>query len=288
MIVDNNFVLNQCPLCGSDSIEKLGDIPYSKPLVFSSKVITLKNKPELWKCRKCKSGFTQNAIPEKMAAQLYEAGAGGERWISKPFVEEKPNKVIRFLEKIFLPDIHVLDVGCNTGELLDFARARGCRTAGVEYSMASGEVVKAKGHNFFTSLYEADGLYDVISAFDLMEHIYDIPLFFTACLNKLNDNGLVVILTGNFSCFSARITGADWWYVRFPEHIIFPSKHYFFSMSQFSVVNWVRTYAATKFYSPFRNKVFSFVKGIQHSNYTGLPSLGPDHVLVVLRKCKIV
>ncbi|MGD0845168.1 MAG: class I SAM-dependent methyltransferase [Geobacteraceae bacterium] len=288
MIVDNNFVHEQCPLCGFASVGKLGDITYPLPLAFSSKEIILKNKPELWKCRRCKSGFTQYAIPERAAVQLYEAGAGNERWISKPFVEEKPDEVIRVLEKIFLPGSRVLDVGCNTGELLDFARSRRCHTAGVEYSMASREFVKAKGHNIFTSFYETGGLYDVISAFDLVEHLYDIPLFFTACQNKLKDKGLVVILTGNFSCFSARITGADWWYVRFPEHIIFPSKGYFYSIAQFSVANWVRTYAATKFYSPIKDKVFSFVKGIQHGNYTALPSFGPDHVLVVLRKCKNV
>ncbi len=240
----------------------------------------------MWQCRKCKSGFTQYSIPERVAAQLYESGAGNERWISKPFVEEKPNKVILVMEKIFSLGSHVLDVGCNTGELLDFARTRGCRTAGIEYSMASGEVVKAKGHNFFASFSEADGLYDVITAFDLVEHLYDFPLFISECQKKLNDNGLVVILTGNFSCFSARITGADWWYVRFPEHIIFPSKRFFYSIAKFSVVNWVQTYASTKFYSPVRNKVFSLVKGIQHGNYTALPSIRPDHALVVLRKCK--
>lgn len=287
MIVDNNVVLEHCPLCGFSSIEKLGDLSYSQPLIFSSKEILLKNKPELWRCGTCESGFTQNAIPEGIAARLYEAGAGGERWISKPFVEEKPKKVVQFLERIFLPGRRVLDVGCNTGELLDFARARGCHTAGVEYSVASGEIVRAKGHTFFTSLCEADGRYDVITAFDLVEHLYDTQLFFTACRKKLDDNGLVVILTGNISCLSARKAGPDWWYARFPEHIVFPSKQYFFSMAQFSVADWVRTYAATKFYSPLRDKVYSFVKGIQHGNYTGLPALGPDHVLVVLRKCKI-
>jgi hypothetical protein len=76
--------------------------------------------------------------------------------------------------------------------------------------------------------------------------------------------------------------------VRYPEHIAFPSKRYFDSLSQFYVMKWVNTYAAAKFFSPFRDRMFSFIKGIQHGNYMALPPLGPDHVLVVLRKCKIV
>jgi len=286
MMVENHLVHERCPLCGFASVVKLGDIAYVEPLVFSTREITLKNKPQLWKCEKCRSGFTQYAVPEGAAARLYESGAGNERWISKPFVEEKPDEVIRIMEKIIQPGSHLLDVGCNTGELLDFARTLGCHTAAVEYSMASGEVVKAKGHSFFASFNEADGVYDVITAFDLVEHLYDIPLFFMECWKKLNDNGLLVILTGNFSCFSAGITGADWWYVRYPEHIMFPSKRFFYSIAHFSVSHWVRTYASTKFYAPVRNRIFSLVKGIQHGNYTALPSIGPDHVLVVLRKCK--
>ena len=283
MLVDNYIRYNRCPLCGASKIGKLGDIEYFQPLIFSSKEIFLKKTPELWKCGKCKSGFTQYAIPAPEAARLYESGAGGERWISKPFEEEKPRQVIRVLEAIFTPDCRVLDVGCNTGELLDFARSRGSITSGVEYSAASREIVEAKGHGCFAAFDEVDGKYDVITAFDLVEHLYDVSSFLSECRNKLNENGLLIILTGNFSCFSARMTGPEWWYVRYPEHIVFPSKHYFHSLSQFAMVKWVNTYAATKFLSSLRDKASSLVKGIQRGNYMALPSLVPDHVLVVLK-----
>ncbi|HEX9022567.1 MAG TPA: class I SAM-dependent methyltransferase [Geobacteraceae bacterium] len=285
MIVDNDLVHGKCPLCSSESIRRLGDIAYCRPLVFSSGEIALKNEPELWKCANCRSGFTQYAVPEKAAAELYGAGAGGERWISKPFAEEKPKEVIQELEKILLPGRRVLDVGCNTGEMLDFARNRHCLTTGVDYSMASVGIVREKGHNCFLTLEEAKGEYDVITAFDLVEHLHDISSFLGACRDKLRDKGLLVILTGNISCFSARISGADWWYVRFPEHIIFPSMHYFCSLPHFSVAKWRRTYAAVKFLAPLRDRIRSLLKGIQHGDYAGIPSIGPDHELVVLRKC---
>jgi SAM-dependent methyltransferase len=284
MLVDNNLFHDRCPLCASRDIRKTGNIDYFQPLVFSTMEISLKHTPELWKCTECKSGFTQYAIPEQQSARLYEVGVGGERWVSDPFEVEKTREVIRELEKVFKPGLRVLDVGCNTGELLDFARSWGSITAGVEYSIASREKVKAKGHACFAALAEAAGPFDIIAAFDLVEHLYDVPAFFSDCTGKLSDKGQLIILTGNFSCFSSRMTGADWWYIRYPEHIVFPSKEYFSSLPKLSVVKWVKTYASTKFISSFTERAFTFVKGKQRGNYMALPSIVPDHVLMVLER----
>jgi 2-polyprenyl-3-methyl-5-hydroxy-6-metoxy-1,4-benzoquinol methylase len=282
MLVDNNLHRTRCPLCGAPDIGKLGVIDYFQPLNFSSKAISLEKTPELWKCKKCRSGFTQYAISEQESALLYEEGEGGERWISSLFEIEKTEEVIRVFEKVFTTGRRVLDIGCNTGELLDFAQSRGSITAGVEYSAASSEIVEAKGHVCFAAFDKVDGQYDVITAFDLVEHLYDVSSFFSKCRKVLGKNGVVIILTGNFSCFSARMTGSDWWYVRYPEHIAFPSKHYFYSLPQFTVTKWITTYAAKKFISSFRDKALSFAKGFPRGNYMALPSLVPDHVLVVL------
>ncbi len=287
MVVENNVVHTRCPLCAASAIRKVGDIAYSRPVIFSTEEISLTERPEFWTCDACKSGFTQHAIPEREAARLYAAGTGGERWISKPFEDEKTHEVVTALERVFRQDSRVLDIGCNTGELLDFARSRGCITAGVEYCTASRELVRSKGHGCFAAMEEVDGHYDIVTAFDVVEHLYDLGAFFSTCGKIMRDGGLLVLLTGDVTCLSARGTGANWWYVRFPEHIMFPSGHYFRSVPHFSVAQWIRTYAATKFRFSLRSKIITFFKGIRCGDYAALPSFVPDHVLVVLEYAEV-
>jgi len=284
MFVDNNLVHSKCPFCFSCNVGKIGDIRYFEPLVFSSGKLELARTPELWVCRHCESRFSQYAIPESEAAALYTSGAGGDRWISKHFEEEKTIGVTKILESIFFKGCRVLDVGCNTGEFLDFACSCGCVTVGVEFSTESREIVQAKGHECYSTIADAKGEFDVITGFDLVEHLYDMNGFLSQCWLKLKSKGHVAILTGNVSCLSSIMTGPNWWYVRFPEHIMFPSKKYFYSLEKFLVRTWFQTYAGKKYESSLWSKLFSLYKGIQYRNYMAQPSFVPDHTFVVLNK----
>ena len=68
-----------------------------------------------------------------------------------------------------------------------------------------------------------------------------------------------------------------------PEHIVFPTQKYFKLYSKFEVVNWVSTYAAIEYQKPVI-KILNFLKRLVTGSYIGLPSLVPDHILVVLKK----
>lgn len=282
--IKNESRYKNCPLCGLNRIYKVGDITYSSPLFFSTQEVLLTLKPELWKCRNCKSGFVQNAIPEEKAATLYMNGDADERWSTTLSLEEsKSTEIVEVLTSLLVKDLNVLDIGCNTGELLDFAQKKGCRTFGVEYSLSSLGLLKQKGHITFSRISDVDGYYDLITAFDLVEHIYDLPIFLNLCSKKLSPNGYLVFLTGDISSISARLTGSNWWYVRYPEHIIFPSEKYFELYSQFQVIKWVPTYATIGYKKPALSVLKSLTRSLVKGPYTGLPSIGTDHMLVVLK-----
>lgn len=282
--VDNNFFRENCPLCYYNKIKKVGDISYLSPTYFSSQQILIKLKPELWKCGNCKSSFVQNIIPEQIAASLYTDGFSEQRWSNSKFQESKSKEITTALSELFYQNARVLDVGCNTGELLDFAQDKGCKTFGVEYSLPSRALLGQKGHTAFPNLDKATDSYDLITAFDLIEHLYNVPEFFKICYEKLNVKGYLVILTGNISSVSSLLTKSNWWYVQFPEHIVFPSKHYFKVASRFKIKAWIPTYASIGYkYSPLA-VLKHLLKDFNKKKYNGLPSLGTDHVLIVLSK----
>ncbi|KJH71844.1 class I SAM-dependent methyltransferase [Aliterella atlantica] len=283
--IDNNFTFKCCPVCTQDTTYKVGNINYSSPIYFSSQEILVNMQPALWRCKSCKSGFVQNIIPEEIATYLYTNSSADKRWSSSKFTESKCQEVIKALNAIFHSGSSVLDIGCNTGELLDYAKEKNCKTFGVEYSLTSRNVLKSKGHTAYGDLLEANDCYDIITAFDLIEHLYDLPSFLEVCHEKLNNNGYLVFLTGNINSISSLITNSKWWYVSYPEHIIFPSKHYFKSNPKFKLQAWIPTYASKYFKRSWLFFIERFTKSCLLNRYNGFPSIGKDHILIILKKC---
>lgn len=283
--VDNHVSHGVCPLCRSDQVARHGRLDYMGKVNFSSCAIDLARVPELWRCRRCGSGFVQNVVDAETARHLYSSGQAGDRWATQSFQETKTRLVVQRMEELFRSAGRVIDVGCNTGEMLDFARQLGCSTAGLEYSEQSRAVLREKGHEAYQSFDEVPGQFDIISAFDLIEHLYDVPAFIETCHAKLAKGGKLVLLTGDIEAASARLAGSHWWYAQYPEHIVFPSARHLMSVPGFGLVTLDKTYASVGYQRPALLGVAQYIrKRLQGRHYNGLPSLGPDHMLIVLGK----
>ncbi|TWJ19292.1 class I SAM-dependent methyltransferase [Geobacter argillaceus] len=286
--INNHIHYDQCPLCSSADIEKIGDITYPDPLTFSSNPIELIRTPELWNCSGCLSWFTQNILPPETAEMLYQTGNSGHKWPSSDgFCATKPAEITDTLKRLFAGSPKVLDIGCNTGELLDFASGLDCLTTGVELSEHSRELLASKGHAGYEHLdLITSETFDVIVAFDLIEHLHEPGEFISKCGTLLKAGGLLILLTGNNSSFSARRSREKWWYVAFPEHIVFPSPLYLSSIRGFLLETGMPVFNTRAHQYGFVKRIKTFVKGMVTGNYTGTPSLVPDHMLAVLRKTK--
>jgi SAM-dependent methyltransferase len=277
--VNNDLVHLRCPLCNSSEIKMIGVLKYSRDLIFSTHEIILKNKPELWKCRSCNSGFTQYAIDKQTAEELYSSGEGSKRWSSAVF--DKDATVINYFSKVLKHEMNVLDIGCNTGEFLDFAKDRGCHTYGVELSDDSIKVLEKKNHIAKNNMDFGDIKFDFVVAFDLIEHLYDVNGFLRQSKSLLKPQGILVILTGNINSISSLVSRNNWWYVNYPEHVVFPSRNFFKVHSLFAHIGSLKCYAS-KIRSEEDRIGLSNVRGIFSNNYNGIPSFGPDHLLISL------
>lgn len=284
-LIDNLVRWDACPLCGSDEIQPIGPIQYPEPIHFSSTPIALKKMPELWRCGRCHSGFVQHVIPPEVMHDLYGQGQSSARWSARAFEDIKTPEVVQVMRAALATPGTLVDVGANTGELLDFAKSCGCRTLGVELSQDSRRVLESKGHEAISALDElSDQSVDVLTAFDLVEHLPDINGFLQTCSNKLKPGGRLLILTGDIESLSARVAGSAWWYCNYPEHICFPSRQFLGSVKGLNGLKSIRTWAATGYRTGWARAILGCAARALLGRYRGLPSLGPDHCLHLLEK----
>ena len=283
--LNNDLSFSACPICQGKEIKTIGPVEYSK-MIFADTPIELKNTPYYAYCLHCKSGFIQNSIQEKDANELY-AAKSSQRWISNvPFTERRTKKTVKLIADLLVPQKRILDIGCSTGQLLEFAKQFNCECYGVESSKPAQKICRERGHKCVSSINEIKTFapFDIVFLIDTIEHIYDVPAFLNGLSELLQNEGQVVILTGNINSVPAKIFKNNWWYISFPEHIVFPSVKCFTIFRDFRIQNHLKTYAFKSSQEKARKKILSsFIKLLLHKS-NGHKFFLPDHYCVVLTK----
>lgn len=204
----------KCNGCNSDSYDvhfEQEDTRYSS---------TPRGKFRLVKCRKCALIYlnprpTEAAIGAYYPDSFYEerptdltARSGSGSFLRKLFdnagrrkrnaIREKIDAVRRFRSQPGL----LLDVGCAAGEFLESMKALGWRVEGADISQAMCTHVRSKlgipcHEASINHLRLEPGVFDVITFWASMEHLYDPRSALRICHQALAENGLVVILVPN-------------------------------------------------------------------------------------------
>ena len=65
------------------------------------------------------------------------------------------------------------------------------------------------------------GMLDVIVLLDVIEHLPDPQSTLALCRQHLNPGGVIVITTGDFASFYARLSGRNWRLMTPPQHLWF-------------------------------------------------------------------
>lgn len=118
----------------------------------------------------------------------------------------------------------LLDVGCSIGLFANQANLMGFHAEGVELNRACAEyAARTFGLTIHSDLPEPgpsdDDGYDVVTLYDVLEHVPD-PVSFLARIRRiLKPDGLMVIQTPNLDSLMAELLRGKWAWLSPPDHI---------------------------------------------------------------------
>ena len=122
----------------------------------------------------------------------------------RDYVEARPMKIRHFEDRLAdvgarLKPGRLLDVGCSCGYFMEVAASRGFDVQGVEFTRGAIAAASADMRpRIFQGVLESmpdNGLFDVVSAFDLIEHVPDPRRFLKRCSGLLKAGGTLIIST---------------------------------------------------------------------------------------------
>ncbi len=168
----------------------------------------------LLKCKRCGLLTTdQTTIKDDLYSSDYfgevhtnffaDCKVGYEKQIRK---SEKLRNFLRVLRKLkrVKPEGKMLDVGCATGVFLDMAQKEGYDVTGVDVSEYACKYAKENfgiktKQGFLEEVKLKEKSFDIITLWDVLEHVQDPNKFLNEAKRLLKDDGLIFILTVNDS-----------------------------------------------------------------------------------------
>jgi SAM-dependent methyltransferase len=154
------------------------------------------------------------ADAEKFYDEDYEKGGMGDALVAQEAMVRataryRLNKMQRYSR-----GLRLLDVGCSTGPLLEEATNAGLDADGIDLSRTAVERARLKGHSASVATVEtlADVTYDMVTAFDVIEHVRD-PVSFVEGVHKaLEPGGILAITTPDTNSLTCRAMGRRWYF----------------------------------------------------------------------------
>jgi len=185
------------------------------------------------KCESCSLVFLNPRLPEEQLESFYEdqyfngthetgySNYEGDKSITEKTFVRRVNFIRRFKTAG-----RILDVGCSLGFFLDVAQRSGFEGWGIDCSKYAINQSKSRFPNrvFAGVLNDEifdDKSFDVITMFDVFEHVYDPHKLVRQVHRILKDDGILIITTPNQDSILAKLTGKKWVSYKIPEHVFY-------------------------------------------------------------------
>ena len=116
----------------------------------------------------------------------------------------------------------LLDIGCGTGDFIQFAQKKGLKVFGIEPNQKAIEIAKNKigrEGEFFDELSDTNETFDSITLWHVLEHIPDLNRTLIEIKSKLKSEGELIIAVPNYKSFDAKFYQSFWAAYDVPRHL---------------------------------------------------------------------
>lgn len=186
------FQLVQCKDCG---------LEYIDPRIANEQVYELYRDDYF---HRQADGYEDYELTENLRRKTFS------RWFEqiKPFLK--------------IPNGSALDIGCAAGYFLDVLKEYGWEAHGIELDNRMHQQVTKRGFQVSDKpleYYGADNQFDLITLFDVIEHLPHVNDDIDRLARLLSPNGIIVLVTPNSGSFQHRLFGKHWFQYKPKEHI---------------------------------------------------------------------
>jgi 2-polyprenyl-3-methyl-5-hydroxy-6-metoxy-1,4-benzoquinol methylase len=209
------MILLTCTACGENK---------EHTLVFTV------NGCEIWRCESCGLGAakTSGFDPSSYYTADYFSGRHEDGYSdyrgAEPVLRREFSHSVDFIRR-YRSGGRLLDVGCAYGFFLKEAKAH-FDVTGIELAEDAAEAGRQAGLNVLSGVADEANLarvgeVDVITMFDVIEHLPDPRETLALCTRYLRPGGVMVITTGDFASLTARLMGSKWRLMTPPQHLFY-------------------------------------------------------------------
>ena len=197
-----------CPVCGASSesrfvFDKAGDGRGNDNI-------------SLYRCGSCKTVYLAkyNEYYDDELYAYYQKYRGREKEeLYNPLTRKSYIKVLRLLSS-HGGGVSILDVGCGKGDFVDAALDGGYKAEGIELAQPAVDIARGYGLpvtklDFFSSDIQESSR-DVVTMFEVIEHLPDPVAFLRRAEMVVKPGGLIYVTTPNFNSLDRRVLGSQW------------------------------------------------------------------------------
>jgi len=197
-------------------------------ICISSNLEDMPNYSEVFltKCQECSFVFVKKIPSKQELIDFYDNNYDRTDYFSSITIK-RYNELLDTFEK-YRKTNNILDIGAGNGFFLEIAKARGWNVFGTELTDQSVLVCEKKDIQMKKGCLHEVGFdenqFDVITSFEVIEHINNPTKVVAEMLRILRDNGRVYITTPNFNSILRYRLKSKYDVIEYPNHLCYFTK----------------------------------------------------------------